>query len=224
MQYGQECAKKKKSQATFLYSLRKKNETLSSPCSLFFSTPPTQLQSRDAPLLNLKRQWRRRPPSIELPALGSSSQPHFFLFRERSFILVFWVRGSFVTPPQSTKTCHHRTGHYDWDTRAPWKPNPWPSRPRSPPLRPKPSILLLARITKFWEPRYRALPLWDQPWSKPSMIRPLELWPAGGIAASNFSFFSVPIGCMWSGKMWEFDAVWDVTEHESRGQQWVLVF
>jgi len=124
MQYGQGCAKKKKSQALSFILSEKKNETLSSPCSLFFSTPPTQLQSRDAPLLNLKRQRRRRPPSTELPALGSSSRPHFFLFRERSFILVFRVRGSFVTPPQSTKTCRHRTGHCDWDTRAPWKPNP----------------------------------------------------------------------------------------------------
>jgi len=154
--------KRKVKPLSFILS-EKKKETLSSPYSLFFSMPPTQLQSRDAPLLNLKRQRRRQPPSTELPALGSSSQPYSFLFRERSFILVFRVRGSFVTPSQSTKTCCHRIGHCNWDTLAPWKPNPWPSRPRSPPLRLKPSILLLARITKFWVPRYGALPLRDEP-------------------------------------------------------------
>ena len=42
------------------------------------------------------------------------------------------------------------------DKRAPWRPNPWPSRPRSPPLRPKPFILLLARVTKVWNPHHRA--------------------------------------------------------------------
>jgi len=117
------------------------------------------------------RRRRRQSPSAMSPTRTKLPEPLLFLVsssraRDRSHF--------FLKTPLSQRLCP-----------PPWAPLlPWPECVAGDAKLPESPFsllfLLLARFTKFWEPRYRALPSRDQPWSKPPMICPLELRPAGG--------------------------------------------